>query len=158
MNPNHLLGSTLEKLIDPKTYTTRKGTWYIALNFYSTESYRHWSFQIYKYNVVQWFLVSEKLGLLLAGGRTARKITLEVFPIVFLTDKESRNKIRAKEKKWQAIVTIKNITKVSRIRDPVSFWPLDPGCLKNQDPDPGSGKNISEHISELRSNFWVKNT
>jgi hypothetical protein len=48
---------------------------------------------------VQWFLVSEKLGLLLAGGRTARKITLEVFPIVFLTDKESRNKIRAKEKK-----------------------------------------------------------
>ncbi len=93
MNPNYLLGSPLENLIDPNPYTTRKGTgtWYIAFNFYSIESNRHWSFQIYKYNVVQWFLVSEKLGLLLAGGWTARKITLEVFPIVFLTDKESRN-------------------------------------------------------------------
>jgi hypothetical protein len=41
---------------------------------------------------VQWFLVPEKLGFLLAGGRTARKITLEVFPIVFL--KKRRNNKR----------------------------------------------------------------
>jgi len=43
--------------------------------------------------------VSEKLGLLLAGGRTAREITLEVFPIVFLTDKESRNKEFVKKRR-----------------------------------------------------------
>jgi hypothetical protein len=24
-----------------------------------------------------------------------------------------------------------------RIRDPVLFWPRDPGLVKNQDPDPG---------------------
>ncbi len=35
-----------------------------------------------------------------------------------------------------------------RIRDPVSFWPRDPGWVKNHNPD---------HISEsLESIFWVK--
>ncbi len=39
-----------------------------------------------------------------------------------------------------------------RIRDPVPFWPRDPGSGmgKKQDPDPGSGSgmNIPDHISE----------
>ncbi len=46
-----------------------------------------------------------------------------------------------------------------RIRDPVPFWPLDPGWLKNQDPDLGSGSRMNnpDHISEsLETNFWVK--
>ncbi len=30
----------------------------------------------------------------------------------------------------------------------VPFWPLDPGLVKHQDPDPGSGMNIPDHISE----------
>jgi hypothetical protein len=41
------------------------------------------------------------------------------------------------------------------------FWvknALDPGWVKKQDPDPGSGMNIPEHISEnLETIFWVKN-
>ncbi len=46
-----------------------------------------------------------------------------------------------------------------RIRDPVHFWPLDPGWEKNQDQDPGSGSgmNIPDHISEsLETIWWVK--
>jgi hypothetical protein len=36
------------------------------------------------------------------------------------------------------------------IRDPVPFWPLDPGSGmgKNQESDQGSGMNIPDHISE----------
>jgi hypothetical protein len=54
-----------------------------------------------------------------------------------------------------------------RIRDPgadVLLTPgsgiRDPGCLKNQNPDTGSGSgmNITDHISEsLETIFWVKN-
>ncbi len=47
VNPNHLLGSPLEKLIDPNPYTTRKGTWYIlkhltftVLNHTGTEVFK----------------------------------------------------------------------------------------------------------------------
>jgi hypothetical protein len=41
--------------------------------------------------------------------------------------------------------------------DPVPFLPLDPGWVKNQDRDPGSGKNNPDHISEsLETIFWVK--
>jgi hypothetical protein len=29
-----------------------------------------------------------------------------------------------------------------RIRDPVLFWPLDQGFVKNQDPNPGFGSGI----------------
>jgi hypothetical protein len=44
-----------------------------------------------------------------------------------------------------------------RIRDPVPFWPLDPGWVKNQDPRSGSGMNITDHISEsFETIFWVK--
>jgi hypothetical protein len=46
-----------------------------------------------------------------------------------------------------------------RIRDPVPFWPRDPGWVKNQDLDPGSrsGMNNTDHISEsLDTFFWVK--
>ncbi len=38
-------------------------------------------------------------------------------------------------------------------------WIWDPGCVKNQDPDPGYriGMNISGHISEsLETIFWFK--
>ncbi len=35
-----------------------------------------------------------------------------------------------------------------RIRDPVPFRPRDPGWVKNQDPDPGSGSGMNI--------FWVK--
>jgi hypothetical protein len=36
-------------------------------------------------------------------------------------------------------------------------WIRDPGWVKNQNPDPGSGLNIPDHISEsLETNFWVK--
>jgi hypothetical protein len=42
----------------------------------------------------------------------------------------------------------------TQIRDPVPFWPLDPGWVTNQDPDPGFGSNMN--IRELRNNFWVK--
>ncbi len=42
-----------------------------------------------------------------------------------------------------------------RIRDPVPFLPLDPGWVKNQDPDPGL--NNPDHFSEsLEIFFWVK--
>jgi hypothetical protein len=46
-----------------------------------------------------------------------------------------------------------------QIRDPVPFWPLDPGSGmgKKQDPDPESGMNIPDHISEsLETIFWFK--
>jgi hypothetical protein len=46
-----------------------------------------------------------------------------------------------------------------RIWDPVPFLPLDPGSGmgKNQDPDPGSGMYLPDHISEsLETIFWVK--
>ncbi len=39
------------------------------------------------------------------------------------------------------------------------FLPLDPGWIKNQDPDPGSESGIysPKHISEsLETIFWVK--
>ncbi len=40
-----------------------------------------------------------------------------------------------------------------RIRDPVPFWPLNPGWVKRS----GSGMNILDHISEiLETIFWVK--
>ncbi len=49
-----------------------------------------------------------------------------------------------------------------RIRDPVPFWPLDPGWVKIQDPNPGSGiggLNKPDHISKSSETiFWVKNT
>jgi hypothetical protein len=48
------------------------------------------------------------------------------------------------------------IDPVLRIRDPVPFWPLDPGRVKNKDPDPGL--NNPYHISNsLETIFWVKN-
>jgi hypothetical protein len=50
---------------------------------------------------------------------------------------------------------------VLRIRDPVPFRPLDPGWVKNQDPNPGSGfgMDIPDHTSEnLETMFWVKKT
>ncbi len=39
-------------------------------------------------------------------------------------------------------------------------WIWDPGWVKNQDPDPGSGSgmNIPDHISESLEIFWDKNT
>ncbi len=37
------------------------------------------------------------------------------------------------------------------------FLPLDPGWVKNQDPDPRSGMNNPNHISEsLETILWVK--
>ncbi len=56
----------------------------------------------------------------------------------------------------------------SRIRDPVPFWPLDPlsgiqdrdpGWVKSQDPDPGSGSGMKAWIIFPRAwkpFFWVK--
>ncbi len=35
---------------------------------------------------------------------------------------------------------------VLRIRDPVPFWPLDPGWVDSQHPDTGSGINKPDHI------------
>jgi hypothetical protein len=46
-----------------------------------------------------------------------------------------------------------------RIRDLVSLspWIQDQGWVKNQDPDPGSKMNITDHISEnLETIFCVK--
>ncbi len=41
--------------------------------------------------------------------------------------------------------------------DPETFRPLDPGWVKNQDPDPGFGMNILDHISKrLETIFWDK--
>ncbi len=47
-----------------------------------------------------------------------------------------------------------------RIRDPVPFWPLDPGRVKNQDPDPrsGFGMNIPDHISHSHASETSTNT
>ncbi len=43
-----------------------------------------------------------------------------------------------------------------RIRDPVPFWPLDPGYKKTRS---GSMMNIPDHISESKETiFWVKHT
>jgi hypothetical protein len=37
-------------------------------------------------------------------------------------------------------------------------WIRDPGWVKNQNPDPGSGMNIPDHISQsLETIVWVKN-
>jgi hypothetical protein len=42
----------------------------------------------------------------------------------------------------------------SGMRDPVPYWPLDPGWVKNKI---GSGMNNLDHISEsLQPIFWVK--
>jgi hypothetical protein len=42
-------------------------------------------------------------------------------------------------------------------QDPVLFWPLDPGWVKNLDPDPGTGMNILDQISEsLEKKFGLK--
>jgi hypothetical protein len=50
--------------------------------------------------------------------------------------------------------TVEVLTPELRIRDPV---PLDPEWVKYHDPDPGSGINIPNHISEsLETIFWVK--
>jgi hypothetical protein len=46
-----------------------------------------------------------------------------------------------------------------RIRDPVPFWPRDPGWVKNPDRGSGSGIKIPDHISDsesLETIFWVK--
>ncbi len=46
-----------------------------------------------------------------------------------------------------------------RIRDPVLFWPRDPGCGMGQNLDPGSRSriNISGHILEsVVTTFWIK--
>jgi hypothetical protein len=40
------------------------------------------------------------------------------------------------------------------VRDPVPFRSLDPGWVKNQDPYPGSGMNIPDHISESLKQFF----
>jgi hypothetical protein len=46
---------------------------------------------------------------------------------------------------------------LSGIRCPHDPWIRDPGWVKNLDPDPGSGKNIPDHISErLETILWVK--
>jgi hypothetical protein len=37
---------------------------------------------------------------------------------------------------------------VIRIRCFFDPWVRDPGWVKNQDPDPGTGMNILDHISE----------
>jgi hypothetical protein len=45
------------------------------------------------------------------------------------------------------------------IPDPAPFWLLDPGWLKNEDPDPGSGSevNVLDHISEsFKTIFGLK--
>ncbi len=37
------------------------------------------------------------------------------------------------------------------------LWIWDPEWVKNQDPDPGSGMNNPDHISEsLKTIFWVQ--
>jgi hypothetical protein len=42
---------------------------------------------------------------------------------------------------------------------PFHPWNWDLGWIKNQDPDPGSGMNIQEHISDsLETIVLVKNT
>ncbi len=44
-----------------------------------------------------------------------------------------------------------------RIQDPMPFWPRDPWWVKNQDPEPGSGMNILDHISKSSETiFGVK--
>ncbi len=43
------------------------------------------------------------------------------------------------------------------VRDPVPFWPLDPGSRMGKKLRSGSGLNILDHISEsLETIFWVK--
>jgi hypothetical protein len=49
----------------------------------------------------------------------------------------------------------------SRIRDLLDPWIQDPGWVKNQDPEPGSGSgmHIQDHISKsIETILWVKNT
>ncbi len=43
-----------------------------------------------------------------------------------------------------------------RIRDPVPFWPQDPGCGRGKKSR--SGSRIRDHISRLETIFWVKDT
>ncbi len=46
-----------------------------------------------------------------------------------------------------------------RIRDPVPFWPLDPGSEMGKKSGSGSRMKIPDHISEsLETIFWDKNT
>jgi hypothetical protein len=46
---------------------------------------------------------------------------------------------------------------VLRIRDPVPFWPLDPGSGMSKKSGFGSGMNYPDHISEsLETMLWVK--
>jgi len=43
---------------------------------------------------------------------------------------------------------------VLRIRDPVPYWPRDPGLVKNHDPDPGW--TIGSYSESLETIFWFK--
>jgi hypothetical protein len=55
---------------------------------------------------------------------------------------------------WRSVLRIR-----SGIRCFFDPWILDPGWLKSQDPDPGSGcgMNNPDHISKsLETIFWVK--
>jgi len=55
-----------------------------------------------------------------------------------------------------AIHTIHTSGSVFRIRNPVPFWPLDPGWVKSQDPNPGFRIRVEQPVSyylELRNHF-----
>jgi hypothetical protein len=45
---------------------------------------------------------------------------------------------------------------VLRIRDPVPFWPLDPGWVESQHPDPGWTTRIICSNESLETIFWLK--
>jgi hypothetical protein len=56
-----------------------------------------------------------------------------------------------------AIHTIHTSGSVFRIRNPVPFWPLDPGWVKSQDPNPGFRIRVEQPVSyylELRNHFF----
>jgi hypothetical protein len=53
--------------------------------------------------------------------------------------------------------TLKGVAVLTRVADPVPFWPLNPVFGMGKKSRSGSGMNIPDHISEsLEIIFWVK--
>ncbi len=65
--------------------------------------------------------------------------------------------VQLKNMRIRACNTKKTFSAVLRIRDPVPFWPQDPGSGMGKKLGSGSGMNSPDHIPEsLETIFWVK--
>jgi hypothetical protein len=110
----------------------------------------------FKYKVALWFSIADSVNA--ASGET---IDLTVLEEDLLNNNEPNNNdgqpagkqtlrktgLSLKARVLYAVLRI-------RIRDPVPFWPLEPGSGMGKKSRSGSGMNIPEHISESFETIW----